>query len=210
MPYTLWISRQGHDVCMKRKNKIVITSLVSLVVGAVALYAYSLHDSFSEFDDAFLFIEGEKNIVLSQSEYEKTIRLLEEKWAWATKHTPEDENFSIISIDGYECVRIWSSQPRALLTSTHPLETYDPSRHQRLTNFSTYNCMKNLDLDNFDGEFYLYGQPFFYDDKWWLYKPFEPRMKLIWFVCADGCSYHWQAFAKPEPILESDPIYLEK
>ena len=70
--------------------------------------------------------------------------------------------------------------------------------------------MKNLNLDNFDGEFYLYGQPFFYDDKWWLYKPFEPRMKLIWFVCADGCSYHWQAFAKPEPILESDPIYLEK
>jgi len=38
---------------MKRKNKIVITSLVSLVVGAVALYAYSLHNSFSEFDDAF-------------------------------------------------------------------------------------------------------------------------------------------------------------
>ena len=209
MPYTLWTSRQGYDVCMKRKNKIVITSLVSLVVGAVALYAYSLHESFSEFDDAFLFIEGEKNIVLSQSEYEKTKRLLEEKWAWATKHTPEDENFSIISIDGYECVRIWSSQPRALLTSTHPLETYDPSS-KGLHNFSTYNCMKNLDLDNFDGEFYLYGQPFFYDDKWWLYKPFEPRMKLIWFVCADGCSTHWQAFAKPEPILKSDPIYLEK
>ena len=27
---------------------------------------------------------------------------------------------------------------------------------------------------------------------------------------ADGCSTHWQAFAKPEPILKSDPIYLEK
>jgi len=195
---------------MKRKNKIVITSLVSLVVGAVALYAYSLHESFSEFDDAFLFIEGEKNIVLSQSEYEKTTRLLIEKWAWATKHTPEDENFSIISIDGYECVRMWNSQPRALLTSTHPLKTYDPSKDERLLNVSRYNCMKNLDLDNFDGEFYLYGPPFFYDDKWWLYKPFEPRMKLIWFVCADGCSTHWQAFAKPEPILKSDPIYLEK
>ena len=69
--------------------------------------------------------------------------------------------------------------------------------------------MKNLDLDNFDGEFYLYGQPFFYDDRWWLYKPFEPKRKLIAFVWKGGGT-HWQAFAKPEPILKSDPIYLEK
>ena len=194
---------------MKRKNKIVITSLVSLVVGAVALYAYSLHNSFSEFDDAFLFIEGEKNIVLSQSEFEKTSRLLY-KWAWGDKHTPEDENFRIISIDGYECVKVWTSQPRALLNSTHPLEQFIDNRFIiDSQNFSTYNCMKNLDLDNFDGEFYLYGQPFFYDDRWWLYKPFEPKRKLIAFVWKGG-GYHWQAFAKPEPILKSDPIYLEK
>ena len=195
---------------MKRKNKIVLTSLASLVVGAVALYAFSLHESFSEYDDAFLYIEGEEDIVLSQNEFEKTSRVLE-KWQWGDKYTPEDENFRIISIDGYECVKIWSSQPRALLNSIHPLISFKEERFiLDSQNFSTYNCMENLDLDNFDGEFYLYGQPFFYDDKWWLYKPFEPRMKLIWFVCADGCSYHWQAFAKPEPILKSDPIYLEK
>jgi len=70
--------------------------------------------------------------------------------------------------------------------------------------------MKNLDLNNFDGEFYLYGQPFFYDDKWWLYKPFEPRGRLLAFICSDECFTSWQAFAKPEPILKSDPIYLEK
>ena len=45
---------------MKRKNKIVLTSLITLVVGAVALYAFSLHESFSEYDDAFLLIEGEE------------------------------------------------------------------------------------------------------------------------------------------------------
>ena len=210
MPYTLWTSRQEYDVCMKRKNKIVLTSLVSLVVGAAALYAFSLHESFSEYDDAFLLIEGEEDIVLSQNEFEKTLRVLE-KWQWGDKQTPEDENFRIISIDGYKCVKVWTSMPTALLNSTHPLEQYVGSEFiYKSQNFSTYSCMKNLDLDDFDGEFYLYGQPFFYDDKWWLYKPFEPRMKLIWFVCADGCSYHWQAFAKPEPILKSDPIYLEK
>ena len=100
--------------------------------------------------------------------------------------------------------------PRALLNSTHPLEQYVGSDFiYDSQKFSTYNCMKNLDLENFDGEFYLYGQPFFYDEKWWLYKPFEPRRKLIAFVC-DECFITWQAFAKPVPILKSDPIYLEK
>ncbi len=37
---------------MKRKNKIVLTSLVSLIVGAAALYTFSLHESLSEYDDA--------------------------------------------------------------------------------------------------------------------------------------------------------------
>lgn len=210
MPYTLWTSRQEYDVCMKRKNKIVLTSLASLVVGAVALYAFSLHESFSEYDDAFLYIEGKEDIVLTQNEFEKTSRVLE-KWQWGDKYTPEDENFRIISIDGYECVKVWTSMPRALLNSTHPLEQYVGSDFiYDSQNFSTYNCMKNLDLNNFDGEFYLYGQPFFYDDKWWLYKPFEPRRRLIAFVCSDECFTSWQDFAKPEPILKSDPIYLEK
>ena len=207
MPYTLWTSRQEYDVCMTRLIKILLITLVSIGIVFI-FYAYSLHESFSEFDDAFLYIEGEKNIVLSQSEFEKTLRVLE-KWQWGDKQTPEDENFRIISIDGYECVKVWNSMPTALLNSTHPLEQYVDSNLIYEQNFSTYNCMKNLDLENFDGEFYLYGQPFFYDDKWWLYKPFEPRMKLIWFVC-DECFTSWQAFAKPVPILKSDPIYLEK
>ena len=210
MPYTLWTSRQEYDVCMKRKNKIVLTSLASLVVGAVALYAFSLYESFSEYDDAFLLIEGEEDIVLSQNEFEKTLRVLE-KWQWGDKQNQEDENFRIISIDGYECVKVWSSQPRALLNSIHPLISFKEERFiLDSQNFSTYNCMENLDLDNFDGEFYLYGQPFFYDDKWWLYKSFEPRRRLIAFVCSDECFTSWQDFAKPEPILDSDPIYLEK
>ncbi len=208
MPYTLWTSRQGYDVCMKRKNKILLTSLVSIGIVFI-FYAYSLYNSFSDYDDAFLYIEGEEDIVLTQSEFEKTSRVLE-KWQWGDKQTPEDENFRIISIDGYECVKVWTSQPRALLNSTHPLEQFIDNRFIiDSQNFSTYNCMKNLDLDNFDGEFYLYGQPYFYDGQWWLYKPFEPKRKLIAFVWKGGGT-HWQAFAKPEPILKSDPIYLEK
>ena len=141
MPYTLWTSRQEYDVCMKRKNKILLTSLVSIVVGAVAFYAFSLYESFSEYDDAFLYIEGEEDIVLTQNEFEKTSRVLE-KWQWGDKQTPEDENFRIISIDGYECVKVWTSQPRALLSSTHPLEQFiDNSSIYDSQNFSTYNCM---------------------------------------------------------------------
>ena len=209
MPYTLWTSGQEYNVCMKRKSIIFLSTLAFIGMGAFVFYASSLYESFSEYEDAFLFIEGEKNIVLSQSEFEKTSRVLE-KWQWGDKQNQDDENFRIISIDGYECVKVWTSMPTALLNSTHPLEQYvDSNLIYDSQNFSTYNCMKNLDLENFDGEFYLYGQPFFYDEKWWLYKPFEPRRKLIAFVC-DECFITWQAFAKPEPILESDPIYLEK
>lgn len=194
---------------MKRKSIIFLSTLAFIGMGAFVFYASSLYESFSEYEDAFLFIEGEKNIVLSQSEFEKTSRVLE-KWQWGDKQNQDDENFRIISIDGYECVKVWTSMPTALLNSTHPLEQYvDSNLIYDAQNFSTYNCMKNLDLENFDGEFYLYGQPFFYDEKWWLYKPFEPRRKLIAFVC-DECFITWQAFAKPVPILESDPIYLEK
>ena len=194
---------------MKRIIKITLAIFLLLGIVGFIFAAYSISGWLTEFDDAFLFIEGQEGFVLSQSEFEKTSRLLY-KWAWGDKHTPEDENFRIISIDGYECVKVWTSQPRALLNSTHPLEEFiGNSNVIDSQNFSTYNCMKNLDLENFDGEFYLYGQPFFYDDRWWLYKPFEPKRKLIAFVWKGGGT-HWQAFAKPEPILKSDPIYLEK
>ena len=209
MPFSLRTSRPGYDVCMTRVNKILLITLVSIGIVFI-FYAYSLYESFSEYDDAFLYIEGVEDIVLTQNEFEKTSRVLE-KWQWGDKQTPEDENFRIISIDGYECVKVWTSQPQALLNSTHPLEQFiDNSSIYDSQNFSTYNCMKNLNLDTFDGEFYLYGQPFFYDEQWWLYKSFEPKRNLIAFVCSDSCSTSWQDFAKPEPILKSDPIYLEK
>jgi len=191
-------------------KKIILVLIFSLI-GVFTLGALNYKDKFSNFNEAFLFIEGEQSIALSVDDYKKTLRLLE-KWEWGDKYTPEDEKFRIISIEGYECVKIWSSQPTALLNSTHPLEKYSDENSLVFSsqNFSTYNCMKNLDIDNFGGEFYLYGQPFFYSERWWLYKPFEPRKKLIYFFCSNGCGTHWQAFAKLEPILKSDPIYQEK
>tara|TARA_Y100000992_G_scaffold165473_1_gene111137 strand:+ start:946 stop:1527 length:582 start_codon:yes stop_codon:yes gene_type:complete len=191
--------------------KKIILILIFSLIGVFILGALSYKGKFSNFDEAFLFIEGNQDIFISVDEYKKTLRLLE-KWEWGDKFTPEDEKFRIISIEGYECVKIWSSQPTALLNSTHPLKEFsdENSLVYSSQNFSTYNCMENLNLYNFDGEFYLYGQPFFYDERWWLYKPFEPSKKLISFVCSSDCGTHWQAFAKPEPILKSDPIYQEK
>ena len=162
------------------------------------------------YEDAFFMIYGGDDITLSQKEFEKTLRVLE-KWKWGDKQDQENEKFRIISIDGYECVKVWTSQPTALLISTHPLEKYSNNNYiYESQNFSTYNCMENLDLENFDGEFYLYGQPFFYDDKWWLFKPFEPNSELISEYCLVDCFTSWQDFAAPEAILKTDPIYLEK
>ena len=170
---------------------------------------YELEVEKLSYDDAFSLVEGVDDIRLSQNEFEKTLRVLE-KWEWGDKQDQTDENFRIILIDGYECVKVWTSMPTALLNSTHPLEQYSNNEYIfESQNFSTYNCMENLDLENFNGEFYLFGQPFFYDDKWWLFKPFEPNRELIYLVC-DECYTSWRYFAKPEAILKTDPIYLEK
>ena len=64
------------------KKIIKITLVTFLILGVVGLlfFAYSVSDWLAEFDDAFLFIEGQEGFVLSQSEFEKTSRLLH-KWA---------------------------------------------------------------------------------------------------------------------------------
>ena len=84
-----------------KKIKTTLATLLLLGIVGFIFFAYSVTGWLTEFDDAFLFIEGQESFVLSQSEFEKTSRLLH-KWAWGGKHTPEDENFRIISIDGHE------------------------------------------------------------------------------------------------------------
>ena len=74
---------------------------------------------------------------------------------------PNLETFRIISIEGY--FKIWSSQPTAFLNSAHPLKEFsdENSLDIAVKIFSTYNCMENLNLDNFDGEFYCIRTTFF-------------------------------------------------
>ena len=78
MPFSLRTSRPEYDVCMTRVNKILLITSVSIGIVFI-FYAYSLYESFSEYDDAFLYIEGEEDIVLTQNEFEKTSRVLK-KW----------------------------------------------------------------------------------------------------------------------------------
>ena len=50
------------------KKIIKITLVTFLILGVVGLlfFAYSVSDWLAEFDDAFLFIEGQEGFVLSQ------------------------------------------------------------------------------------------------------------------------------------------------
>ena len=75
-----------------KKIKITLATFLLLGIVGFIFFAYSVTGWLTEFDDAFLFIEGQEGFVLSQSEFEKTSRLLH-KWAWGDKLTPEDENF---------------------------------------------------------------------------------------------------------------------
>ena len=74
--------------------KKIILILIFSLIGVFILGALSYKGKFSNFDEAFLFIEGNQDIFISVDEYKKTLRLLE-KWEWGDKFTPEDEKFRI-------------------------------------------------------------------------------------------------------------------
>ena len=74
MPFSLWASRSEHDVCMKRIIKITLAIFLLLGLVGFIFAAYSISGWLTEFDDAFLFIEGQEGFVLSQSEFEKNLK----------------------------------------------------------------------------------------------------------------------------------------
>ena len=57
--------------------KKIIMILIFSLIGVFILGALSYKGKFSNFDEAFLFIEGNQDIFISVDEYKKTLRLLE-------------------------------------------------------------------------------------------------------------------------------------
>ena len=102
------------------------------------------------------------------------------KWQWVgDKYNYENQYLYEIQVNGYTCTRIWDSMGYAWIDEIHPLEG-------DYTISNTYKC----DDEN---EIYLYGQPFYYLDKWWIYQNMEFSWDQI--ECKNPCGTSVQNFA---------------
>ena len=137
----------------------------------------------------------EKNLKepIALSDFEKELTAyLHELWRWkGDKWTPENENFYEIQVNGYTCTRIWDGMGYAWLDQVHPVEEdYSIS--------NTYKC-------DDEGKIFLYGRPFYYLDKWWIY-----QNELDWSFpknCKNPCVTFVQNYATRVQIDLDDEIY---
>ena len=98
-------------------------------------------------------------ISLSEKEIEAT-EYVSETWSWkGTKADYEKQYMYRIKVNNLECTRIWDRMGTAWSSDIHPVE-----KDYILQN--TYKCDE-------DGEIFLYGEPFYFKDKWWIYSNIE-------------------------------------
>ena len=137
-------------------------------------------------------------ITLSEEEKELT-QYLYSLWTWkGDKWTPENENFYKLKVNGQICRRIWNSMGYAWVDEIHPIENMFTDGYvvtQR------YICITNSD----NGRESLFGAPFYYQDKWWIYQDYKFSWDQI--DCKKPCGTSVQNFATRVLIDLDDEIY---
>jgi len=119
------------------------------------------------------------NIELFDAETTLTDELFN-KWQWVgDKYNYENQYLYEIQVNGYTCTRIWDSMGYAWIDEIHPIE-------EDYTISNTYKC-------DDESEIYLYGQPFYYLDKWWIYQNIEFSWDKV--DCKNPCGTYVQNFA---------------
>ena len=118
-------------------------------------------------------------ITLSEKEVEAT-EYISETWSWkGTKADYEKQYMYRIKVKDLECTRIWDRMGIAWSSDIHPVE-----KDYILQN--TYKC-------DDDGEIFLYGEPFYFKDKWWIYSNIELDLEKL--NCEKPCATSAQNFA---------------
>jgi len=132
------------------------------------------------------------NIELNDAEVALTDELFNKSQWVGDKNNYENQYLYEIQVNGYTCTRIWDSMGYAWIDEIHPIEA-------DYTISNTYKC----DDEN---EIYLYGQPFYYLDIWWIYQNVEFSWDQI--ECKNPCGTYVQNFASrfeieaPKDLLE--------
>lgn len=138
---------------------------------------------------------------LSEEERELTEYLFS-LWTWkGDKLRPENENFYELKVNGQICRRIWSSMGYAWLDELHPVQNMFTEGYVVT---ERYVCDANSDY----GRKSLFGAPFYYQDKWWIYQDYQFSWDQI--DCNLPCGTSVQYFATRVLIDLDDDIYLIK
>ena len=137
-------------------------------------------------------------ITLSEEEKELT-EYLYSIWTWkGDKWTPENENFYELKVNGQICRRIWNSMGYAWLDEIHPVENMFTDGY--VVN-ERYMCDSNLDFEKNS----LFGAPFYYQNKWWIYQTYEFTWDQV--DCKNPCAKSVQYHGTRVSIDLDDEIY---
>lgn len=137
-------------------------------------------------------------ITLSEEEKELT-EYLYSIWTWkGDKWTPENENFYELKVNGQICRRIWNTMGYAWLDEIHPVENMFTDGY---VVDERYMCDSNLDFEKNS----LFGAPFYYQNKWWIYQTYEFTWDQV--DCKNPCAKSVQYHGTRVSIDLDDEIY---
>ena len=234
MSFSLWKTRPGHDVLMKKiiivlllfsfcgdnseifSNRLAVRdSQTALKVNEIALttnqkiinnttttsttiYDWEVHylrlDNFKKAWEKTL----KEPITLTKEEMDLTDHLYS-LWIWkGDKWTPENENFYEIKVNGQICKRIWNSMGYAWLDEIHPAKNIFTEGYVVT---ERYMCDSNSDFEKNS----LFGAPFYYQGKWWIYQTYEFSWDQL--DCKKPCGKSVQYHATRVPVDLDDEIY---
>ena len=103
----------------------------------------------------------------------------------------EMEALSALSIDGFICEKTFTKDVEGYLDRVHPFK-------KNITATLTYKCNSS------DNKF-LFGNPFYLNEKWWIFKSFNFDYENV--ECETACKPKTDYFATMVKIDESSPIY---
>ena len=231
MSFSLWKTRQRHDVLMK---KIIILLLLFSFCGdnsETSSNRLAVEDSLATLNlketttttkkivnnttTTTVFDEEEHRLMLDnfQEAWEKTLKepitLTKEEmeiteylyslWTWkGDKWTPENQNFYELKVNGQICRRIWNQMGYAWLDEIHPVKNIFTEGYVVI---ERYMCDSNSDFENNS----LFGAPFYYQDRWWIYQTYKFSWDQV--DCENPCGKSVQYHATRVPIDLDDEIY---
>ena len=179
----LVLSACGGDaetIALNDTTQTIVDTTVSSTTVTTSLATTTTYDADLAWDNFLMAWENnlKAELILTSSELAMTEEL-KKIWVWQGDKNNLNQYLFEIEVNGLICSRIYNSMGWALLDEIHPIEKDYRSSH-------TYKCDDS-------GSLYLFGDPFYYQDNWWIYHNIELDLSIL--DCDNPCLIRAQNFA---------------